>query len=148
MITLIDAADRVRAVQCRARALDDLDALDELRRDVLDGRGADRAGIDAQPVHQHQHVVRFRAAQEQRGLLAGPAEPRDLDARHEAQRIAEVRGGLPEQVVAGDDVDAGEDFLGGISVRVAVTTTGSSAGLPAAAVKQDQVQFIRAPPER
>ena len=57
-------------------------------------------GIDAQAVHQHEHVVRFRAAQEERGLLARAAEARDLDARHEAQRIAEIRGGLAHQFVA------------------------------------------------
>ena len=91
-----DAADRVGAVQRRARALDDLDALDELGRDVLHRRRADGAGIDAQAVDQHQHVVRLRAAQEQRSLLAGAAEARHLDAGHEAQRVAEV-GGRPRR---------------------------------------------------
>ena len=59
-------------------------------------------------------MVRLRAAQEERGLLARTAESRNLDARHEAQRIAEIRGGLADQVVGTNDVDAREHFPGGI----------------------------------
>ncbi len=59
-------------------------------------------------------MIRIRAAQEQRSLLARPAEARDLDARHEAQRFTEVCGGLANQVVAGNQFDAREDFPGGI----------------------------------
>ena len=108
-----DATDRVRSVERRARALDDFDALDELRRDILDGRGSDRPRVDAQTVHQHEHVVRFRAANEERGLLARTAEARDLNPRDEAQRIAEVRGGMANQVIARDQLDAREDLVGG-----------------------------------
>ncbi len=98
------AADRVRAVERRARALDDLDALDQLGRDVLDRGAADGAGVDAQPVHQHQHVVRLRAAQEQRGLLARPAEARHLDARARAQHVAQVGGGLALELGGRNDL--------------------------------------------
>ena len=107
------AADRVRAVQRGARALDDLDAFDELRRDILERGGADRARVDAQAIHEHEHVVRFRAAHEDGSLLAGTAEARDLDARHEAQRIAEVGGRSHRQVFAGNEFHAGEHFPGG-----------------------------------
>mgnify|MGYP003694665263 CR=1 FL=1 len=44
-------------------------------------------------------------------------------------------------------LDAREDFPGGISVRVAVTTTGSRAAAGGSG-KKDQCAFIRAPPER
>ena len=39
------AAERIRAVECRARPLDDLDALDEFRRDILDRGAADGAAL-------------------------------------------------------------------------------------------------------
>ena len=142
-----DAADRVRTVERRARTLDDFDALDELRRDVLDGRGPDRPGVDAQAVHQHEYVIRLRAAHEKRCLLSRAAESCDFDARHESQRIAEIRSRLANQLVAADQFDVARTFPAGTSVRVAVTMMGSSAGLPAAAASSIRV-FIRAPPER
>ena len=105
-----DAADCVGTVQRRARALDDFDALDEFRRDVLDGRGPDRPGVDAQAVHQHEDVIRLRAAHEKRCLLSRAAETCDFDARHESQRIAEIRCRLSNQLVSAEQVDSREDF--------------------------------------
>src|SRR5690606_21571450 len=65
-------ADRLGAVQARARAADDLDALDLRQRQVLDRRHAGGGGIDLDPVHQHQPAVRLRAA---RGPAAEPSRP-------------------------------------------------------------------------
>ncbi len=105
-------ADRVRAVERGARSLHDLDALDHRWRDVLQRRHADGAGVDAHAVHQHQHVVRLGAAQEQRGLLAGPAEADRLDARAEAQRVGDIGAGQARKLLGRDHFDRGE-HLGG-----------------------------------
>src|SRR5690606_40137840 len=72
------AADRVRAEQGGARSLDDLDALDELGRDVLDGRATDGAGVDAHAVDQHERVIALGAAHEHGRRLARTALAPDV----------------------------------------------------------------------
>ena len=72
-------ADRFRTVQAGARAAHDLDAFDLVDRQVLERSQARGGRADAHAVHQHQHVVRFGAAQEHRGQLAGAALVGEVD---------------------------------------------------------------------
>ncbi len=74
------AADGIGAVQRGARPLHDLDALERFWRDVLQRGAADGAWIDAHAVDEHDGVVAFRTAREQRGGLPRAAIARDLEA--------------------------------------------------------------------
>ena len=106
-----DAADRVRAVEGRARALHDLDALDERRRDVLQRGEPDGARVDAHAVDQHQRVIALRAADEHRGRLPRPAVAREVEARVEAQQVGGVACDRALDRVAIDHDDRSEHFL-------------------------------------
>jgi hypothetical protein len=85
-----DPADRLRAVQRGARALHDLDALDQFRGDVLQRRAPRGAGVHPHAVDQHERVVAVGAADERRRHLAGAAVARDLDAAVVAQQLGDV----------------------------------------------------------
>src|SRR5690606_37010544 len=102
---LDNAADRLRAVQARVRAAHDLDALDLLDRQALEGRHAGGGRADAHPVHQHQHLVGGGAAHEQRAELAQAALVAQVDAGTAAQQVLQ-RGGLAAlDGCAVDDLD-------------------------------------------
>ena len=98
-----DAADRVGTEQRRTRALDNLDALDDLRRDVLHCGTTDRARVDAHAVDEHQRVVAFGALHEHRRCLARSAVAADIDAGLETQQFCKVGRQGQLDIVAGDD---------------------------------------------
>ena len=83
------AADRVGAVQARTRAAHDLDAVDHVDRQVLERRQAGGRRADADAVDQHQHVVGFGAAHEQRGQLARRRPGWRRDAGAAAQQVGQ-----------------------------------------------------------
>ena len=118
------AADRVAAVDRRARSLDDLDVVDEVRVDVLDGGVALRARIDAHAVDQHDGLVGVRAADEQRGL--GAAAAHHVDAGVEAQQVADVAARRALDRVAVDDDGRRQRLELQLGSRLAVTMIGSS----------------------
>ncbi len=105
------AADGIGAIQRRARALDDFDALERFGRDVLQRGAADGAGIDAHAVDEHHGVVAFRAAREQRGGLPGAAIARDFEAGMGLQQFADVAGERSFDVAARDDDDRRADRI-------------------------------------
>jgi hypothetical protein len=84
---LDDAADRVRAVERRARPAHHLDAVDLLERNDLEGRAAERGGADPNAVDQQQRVIGVGAADEHRALLAEPAGTVDFDAGEIGEQI-------------------------------------------------------------
>ncbi len=86
------AADRVGAEQRRARALDDLHALDDFRCDVLYRGAAERAWIDANPVQQDQRMITLGSAQEYGCRLPGPAMAAEIDTCLKAQQFGQVVG--------------------------------------------------------
>ena len=86
------ATDRIGPVQRRTRAPHDLDTLDQFRRNVLQRGAADRAGIDAHAVDQHQGMVAFRAANEDRGRLSRAARAPDIEPGVESQYVDDVGG--------------------------------------------------------
>ena len=84
------AADRVGAPVARARTAHDLDALDRIERQPFE---RERAGVRRRRAHavdQHEHVIRVRAAQEQRSLLARAAGAVEIDAGLQTQHIEHV----------------------------------------------------------
>src|SRR5258706_5627514 len=100
---LDDAADRLGSVEARHRPLDDLDALDQFERDVLDRRGADGRRAHAQPIDEHQRLRGSGAANEKRLRLARAPGRAQLDPRFALQDLAErQRSGLVE-ILARDD---------------------------------------------
>ena len=82
-------ADGLRSVQAGARTADHLDALDQLQRQILQGRAAARDRSDLDAVDHHQHVIGFGAAHEQRGGLAGPAVVGQRYARHLLEQLGQ-----------------------------------------------------------
>jgi hypothetical protein len=87
---LITPPIALRAVQRGARALHDLDALDQFRGDVLQRRAARGAGVHPHAIDQHEGVVAVGAADERRRHLAGAAVACDLDAAVVAQQLGDI----------------------------------------------------------
>ena len=102
------AADRFRTVQARARAADHFDAFDLVDRQILEGDAAGCRGADAHAVDEHEQVVGFGAAQEQRCLLAGAAVARGRYAGQPAQQIEQRARLQALDVLACDYADRGE----------------------------------------
>ena len=97
-----DSADCVATEQRRTRALDDFDAFDHLRCDVLHRGAADRARVDTHAVDEYQRVIAFGALQEHRRSLPRAAVAADIDAGFEAQQLGEVGRQRQLDVIAGD----------------------------------------------
>ena len=111
------AAHRLRAVQGRQRPAHDLDALDLRHRDIPDRRHAIGRRADLDPIHQHQHLARAGAAQEQARDLARPALVVDGKAGLAAQQVGE-RGRLQAlDLGAVDDGARGERVGAAIAAR-------------------------------
>src|SRR6185503_19177299 len=99
------AARRARAVEHRAAAAHDLDAVDGVERNGRELRRFEVALVDAQAVEQDQRVLvagDAEAAQvDLRVLRAG--EIADLQQAELGEDLAEVRGRALADVVRGDD---------------------------------------------
>ncbi len=105
--------DRIRAIQGRTRAADDLDPLDLLQRQVLQ-RGQARAGrTDAHAIDQDEGVVGLGATQKQRAELAQPALVDDADASATAQQFRQRMRAAAFDLGAVDDLDGGHAGIGG-----------------------------------
>src|SRR5262245_11474753 len=89
------ARERIAAVDGRVRPARDLHALDvgHVERGEVE-RAPARVGrvVDAYAVHQHQRVVRIRAAHVQRAGAAAAADLVDVHAGHAAQYAGEFGG--------------------------------------------------------
>ncbi len=99
------APDRIGAKQRGTSALDDLDALDHFGGNVLNGSATQRAGIDAHTVDEHERVVTFGTAHEDRCRLARSAIATDVDARLHPQQFGKVSRHRQFDLFAGDDRD-------------------------------------------
>ena len=112
---LNDAGDRLRAIQHAGGAAHDLDAFDRIERDAPEVKDAARL-VDGHAVHEHAHVIRLPATQEERDLRARTLRARHREARDTPQRIGHVRDPLRAQRRAvengrgrgGRDPDPGE----------------------------------------
>ena len=125
-----DTADGIGAEQRRAGALDDLDTLNQFRRNVLNGCTAECPRVDANAVDENQRVIAFSASEEDRSGLAGTAIAPDIDAGLNAQQLGKVSDCsicVRPITVTGTMASDRET-----SVRVAVTTIVSSGGRSAA----------------
>ena len=87
-----DSADGVGAVDRRARTLDDLDAVEQLRRDVHQRRQCLRSRIDAHAVDHHDRLIAVGAADEHRQGLTRTAAAVDVDSGMKAQYVTHVDG--------------------------------------------------------
>ena len=121
MMKLTTPADGVRAVGRRGAAGDHFDALDELRRDLVEvgagvGIGGVRvAGPEAPAVDQHQGALRAEAAQvdgrftacdTQRVLTRAEVDGADLqDLRERVQELGDIGRALQLDVLLGDDLN-------------------------------------------
>ena len=97
------APDRVRAPECGAWALDDLDALDHVGWNVLQRGQANRPRIDPDAVDEDQRVVALGAANEHRRGLAGTAVASHVEARMKTQQFRRVVGAATLDRVTVDD---------------------------------------------
>jgi hypothetical protein len=93
-----------RAVQA-AQLAGDLDAVDLVKRNVLQGGCPERGGTDPHAVHQDERMAAVRAAHENAARLAEAPVTRDLDAaqrlEHFDQRLLAGFG----NILGGDDRD-------------------------------------------
>ena len=85
-----DAADRVRAVQGRARTLDDFDAFNRFWRYILNRGAAKRAWIYAHAVDHDDRMVAVRTAHEQTRRLSWAAIARHFEACVLCKNFADV----------------------------------------------------------
>src|SRR5205085_2165976 len=100
-----DAANRVRAVERRLWTADDLDTLDELRREIGEIDLPERGTLHAHAIDEHLHLTGIGAADRDRGRLAEAARTSDVDARHAAQRLVDGRVTPGVDVVTGNHRD-------------------------------------------
>ena len=99
------AADGVGAVDRGTRTFDDLDPLEQLGREILQRRSADRARVDAHTVDHDDGLLAVGAADEQRQRLAGTPAAADVEARMETQQVAHVDGERVLELRAVDEDD-------------------------------------------
>ncbi|MNP41924.1 hypothetical protein D3C76_1356550 [compost metagenome] len=100
-------ANRIAAVDRRARPAQYFDPLDLIDVEKLQAAVTGRGVGDAYAVHQHQALGRLGAANEDAGQAATPAGARDLNAGYPGQQVSDA-GRL--QAV---DVSTGEHRVGG-----------------------------------
>jgi len=96
------AADGIRAVQARERALHHLDALDHRERNRLDRGGAGGGGADPQAIDEDERLRRARAAQEDAGGLPGASRRADLETDAALQRLGKCERPHRIEVLARD----------------------------------------------
>ena len=101
-----DAVEGVGAVERRAGAAHDLDALDVLDadRERLPDRGAEEVDVDAAAVDEDEGLVRealVEAADAHLGLAAGDLH--DVDAGEAPQELGDLRDAREADVLLGDD---------------------------------------------
>src|SRR4030095_9953364 len=106
-----DAADRVGAVERRLRPTDDLDAVDQVGRDVGEVGLPRRRALDPDAVDEDLNLVGVGAADADVGNLADAARAADLDAGHGAKEIFHGLEVVLLHVVAGHDGPRGAPLL-------------------------------------
>ncbi len=108
---LDDTANGLGAVEARARATHDLDALDLVDRDQLQGRLPRGGGADADPVDEDEHMAGIRTPQEHGGLLAEATAIGDLQTGHPAQDLVDRLHLAALDLFARNDGDRGQGLI-------------------------------------
>ena len=106
------AADRVRAVERRLRTANDLDALDQLGREVGEIDLTERGTLHAHAIDEHLHLIGVGAADRDRGRLAEAPGASDVDTRHTAERLVHRRITPGVDVVTGNHRHRRAELLG------------------------------------
>ena len=121
------AADRVRAVEGRLRAAQDLDPLDVVEGEVGEVEVAGGEALDPHAVDQHLHLRRVGPADADGRELAGAPGRLDLDARDRPEDLLHCPVLLDPHRLLGDDASpTRRSPRAAARSIVAVTTTGSA----------------------
>jgi hypothetical protein len=105
--------DGVGAVEGGLPAPDDLDAVDEIRRDVGEVRLAEGGARDADAVHENEHLIGVGAPDAQRGQLAVAPLLDDVDARDVPEGVVDGGIVIGLEVFPRDHVQGHPELLGG-----------------------------------
>ena len=107
-----DAPDRVSAVERRLRPPDDLDAVDQVGRDVRELRLAQGRAGDPHAVDQHLDLGRIHAPdRDARGRAEAPRLP-DVEARDRSERVLDRDVVVRPEVLLRDHADGRAELLG------------------------------------